>query len=38
MATQADVRRIALAQPGTEQAPTGFAFSVMDNGKAKGFV
>lgn len=38
MATQADVQRIALAQPGTEQAPTGFAFSVMNKGKAKGFV
>jgi len=38
MATQADVQRIALAQPGTKQAPTGFAFSVMNKGKAKGFV
>lgn len=38
MATQADVRRIALAQPDTEQASTGFAFSVMNKGKAKGFV
>jgi hypothetical protein len=38
MATQADVRRIALKQPETEQAPTGFAFSVMNKGKAKGFV
>lgn len=37
MATQADVRRIALQQPGAEQAPTGFAFSVMNKGKAKGF-
>ena len=37
MATQADVRRIALAQPGAEPAPTGFAFSVTNNGKAKGF-
>lgn len=38
MATQTDVRRIALAQPETEQASTGFAFSVMNKGKAKGFV
>jgi hypothetical protein len=38
MATQADVRRIALAQPETTQAPTGFAFSVLNRGKAKGFV
>ncbi|HEY4304869.1 MAG TPA: hypothetical protein VGM82_10405 [Gemmatimonadaceae bacterium] len=38
MATQADVRRIARRQPGTEEARTGFAFSVMNKGKAKGFV
>jgi hypothetical protein len=38
MATQADVRRIALALPGTEEAPNHFAFSVRDNGKPKGFV
>ena len=38
MATQADVRRIALALPDTEEAPDRFAFSVLNKGKAKGFV
>jgi hypothetical protein len=27
-----------MKQPETEQAPTGFAFSVMNKGKAKGFI
>jgi hypothetical protein len=38
MATQADVRRIALSLPSVEEAPTGFAFSVPHKGKLKGFV
>jgi hypothetical protein len=38
MATQADVRRIALSLPATEEAPNGFAFSVRNKGKLKGFV
>ena len=38
MATQADVRRIALSLPGTEEAPNHFAFSVRNKGKLKGFV
>src|SRR6185503_9071116 len=38
MATQADVRRIALALPETREGETGFAFSVMNKDKAKGFV
>ena len=38
MATQADVRRIALALPGAEEAPDRFAFSVVNKGKLKGFV
>jgi len=38
MATQADVRRIALSLPAAEQAATGFAFSVPNKGKLKGFV
>jgi len=38
MATQADVRRIALALPETEEAPNHFAFSVRNKGKLKGFV
>jgi hypothetical protein len=38
MATQADVRRIALSLPGTEEAPAHFAFSVRNKGKLKGFV
>lgn len=38
MATQADVRRIALALAGTEETPGRFAFSVRNKGKPKGFV
>ena len=38
MATQADVRRIALSLPETEEAPGRFAFSVRHKGKLKGFV
>jgi hypothetical protein len=38
MATQADVRRIALSLPGTEEARNHFAFSVRNKGKPKGFV
>ena len=38
MATQADVRRIALSFPATEQAHDRFAFSVRRKGKLKGFV
>jgi hypothetical protein len=38
MATQADVRRIALSLPDTEEAPNNFAFSVRNKGKLKGFV
>lgn len=38
MATQADVRRIALSLPRTEEAPDHFAFSVLHRGKPKGFV
>jgi hypothetical protein len=37
MATQDDVRRIALSLPSVEEAPTGFAFSVPNKGKLKGF-
>jgi len=37
MATQADVRRIALSLPETEEAPNHFAFSVRNRGKPKGF-
>jgi hypothetical protein len=37
MVTQADVRRIALSLPATEQAPDRFAFSVRRKGKLKGF-
>ena len=37
MATQADVRRIALALPGASEGSDRFAFSVENNGKAKGF-
>ena len=37
MATQADVRRIALSLPDTEESKTDFAFSVLNKGKAKGF-
>lgn len=38
MATQADVRRIALKLPGVEEAGDHFAFSVPHKGKLKGFV
>lgn len=38
MATRADVRRIALALPETEETPNHFAFSVRNKGKLKGFV
>jgi hypothetical protein len=38
MATQADVRRIALSLPETEEAADRFAFSVRNQGKPKGFV
>ena len=38
MATQADVRRIALALPGVEESPRDFAFGVLLKGKLKGFV
>jgi hypothetical protein len=37
MATQADVRRIALSFPGAEESKTDFAFSVPNKGKLKGF-
>ncbi len=38
MATQADVRRIALSLPETEETRDHFAFSVRNKGKSKGFV
>jgi hypothetical protein len=38
MATQADVRRIALSLPAVVEAGVGFAFSVPTKGKLKGFV
>jgi hypothetical protein len=38
MASQADVRRIALSLPQTEEAVERFAFSVRNKGKLKGFV
>lgn len=38
MATQADVRRIALSLPAVEEAGDRFAFSVRNKGKLKGFV
>ena len=38
MATQADVRRIALTLPGTTEGTDRFAFSVENKGKQKGFV
>ena len=38
MATQADVRRLALALPGTTEGTDRFAFSVENKGKQKGFV
>jgi hypothetical protein len=37
MATQADVRRIALKLPDVEEASDRFAFSVRNKGKLKGF-
>ena len=37
MATQADVRRIALSLPGAQEGTDRFAFFVMDKGKPKGF-
>jgi len=37
MASQNDVRRIALSLPETAQADDRFAFSVLNRGKAKGF-
>jgi hypothetical protein len=37
MANQADVRRIALSLPATEQAAGRFAFAVRNKGKLKGF-
>ncbi len=38
MATQADVRRIALSLPGAEEVPGRFAFAVRHKDKLKGFV
>lgn len=38
MATQADVRRIALSLPGVEESEGSFAFAVRVKGKQKGFV
>ena len=38
MATQADVRRIAMSLPAVEEASDRFAFSVPNKGKLKGFV
>lgn len=38
MATQADVRRIALSLPATEEMPGHFAFSVRNKAKLKRFV
>ena len=37
MATQADVRRIAMSLPGTEEGKDRFGFSVVNKGKSKGF-
>ena len=37
MATQADVRRIALSLPGAQEGTDRFGFHVMNGGKAKGF-
>ena len=37
MATQADVRRIALSLPGAEEEGDHFAFGVRNKGKLKGF-
>lgn len=38
MATQEDVRRIALSLPETSEADDHFGFSVLNKGKPKGFV
>ncbi|MDQ1358455.1 MAG: hypothetical protein QOG44_2828 [Acidimicrobiaceae bacterium] len=38
MAEQSDVRRIALALPEATESEDGFAFSVRNKGKEKGFV
>ena len=38
MATRADVRRIALSLPATEEVRGRFAFGVRNKGKLKGFV
>ena len=38
MADREDVRRIALALPGTTEAEDHFTFSVLNKGKQKGFV
>jgi hypothetical protein len=38
VASQADVRRIALSFPGVEEAAGRFAFEVLNKGKLKGFV
>jgi hypothetical protein len=38
MASQADVRRMALSLPDTEEAANRFAFSVRNKGKRKDFV
>jgi len=38
MATQSDVRKIALSLPGTTEGTDRFAFSVENKGKQKGFV
>ncbi len=37
MATQAQVRRIAMALPGTEETPGRFGFAVRDRDKLKGY-
>jgi hypothetical protein len=37
MASQEDVRRIALSLPETAEGDTGFGFSVLNRGKHKGF-
>ena len=37
MATDADVKRIALSLPGAEQVPGRFAFAVTNKGRAKSF-
>jgi hypothetical protein len=38
MATQADVRRIAVKLPGTEETKDRFGFAVRNKGKLKGYV